>query len=355
MVISKFVPMAVMVSSSLLICGCSDKREEYHAPEFKKEVHLDFEILGDEWIGSPSNIVATDKYILVSGYAGPGEDTFYVYDKDGNLIRSGIRHGNGPAETITGYINMSCYGDLIQYTDLQKGERLSFSLGDFLGDGVLHAEKEYLGLPGWCTYAMQTPDKGELRVISRSATKDLDLPQRSIYLESDGKTCEFTEPAIDDREKAFFYSLQKSIGFSPDGKSMVFRGSVGCILEFFSLKGGIQRTCIKRFLPPSVTVANGSYRQNDDYIFGGGKLCTTDRHVYMAYDGKHTYKEWQQSGRTCLLYNNISVFDWKGTPGFLYTTDYRIMALSVVDDTTVYAFLEDADERRFMGKAELVH
>ena len=201
---------------------------------------------------------------------------------------------------------------------------------------------------------MQTPNGDKLTVISLSASKDPELPQRTIILESSGNTYEFTEPVIEDREIAFFYSLQKSIAFSPNGESMVFSGTPGTIFEFFSLKDGIERLCIKRILPPSVTLSNGSYRQNDDYIFGSGKLCTTDSFVYSAYDGKHTAREWRASNNACLLYNNIAVFDWKGNPKDLYTTDYRIMCLSVENDSTVFACLEDIEGRIFIGKAKLM-
>lgn len=71
---------------------------------------------------------------------------------------------------------------------------------------MLNIEKEQLYLPGWCTYAKQTPLGEEVRVISRSAKKDLDIPQRKVILESNGNSYEFTGSAIDDREIGFYYS-----------------------------------------------------------------------------------------------------------------------------------------------------
>lgn len=351
---TKVFLMAMVIASSSLFCSCSEKGDEYLSPKFKREIHLDFEILGDELIYAPSNIVATEKYILISGYANAGGDTFYVYDKNGCLIRSGINQGRGPSETLSGYINMSYYDDVVQYNDLQTGERLSFTLSNFLDDSTLNIQKEQMDLPGWCTYAKQTPRGDEVRVISRSATKDLDLPQRAVVLESNSNSYEFTGSAIDDRDISFFSSMQNSVAYSPDGKLMVLSGGIGFILEFFSLEEDIQRIAIKRFLQPSVTITNGMYRQNDDYVFGGGKLCATEKFVYSAYDGKHTAKEWRMSGNSCLLYNNIAVFDWKGNPDVLYTTDYRIMNLSVENDAAVHACLEDGNGRRFIGKARIV-
>ncbi|MGN0201776.1 MAG: hypothetical protein ACI399_02585 [Candidatus Cryptobacteroides sp.] len=349
--LSGILPVALAALSMMISCSGGDG--EYRAPIFKQEARLDFEILGEEFLGSPSNIVATDNYLLVSGYTRNGGPTFFVFDKNGNPVRSGINYGRGPAETISGYINMSVGGDTVQYNDIQTGWRLAFSLEEFLKDGTLEVQMETLDLPGWCTYAMQTPKGDEIRLISRSGKKDLDLPQRAILLETQSACYEYDEPAIEDREIAFFASLQRSIAYSPDWTRMVVSGVPGFILEIFSLEGGIRRTVIKRFLPPAVTLANGTYTQNDEYVFGGGNLCTTGEYIYSSYDGEHTAKEFRASGRKCLLYDKIAVFDWEGNPEVLYKSDYRIMSLSVENDTTVYACLETMDGKHFIGKASL--
>lgn len=228
------LPVAMAALSMMISCSGGDGG--YRAPIFKQEARLDFEILGDEFFGSPSNIVATDNYLLVSGYTRNGGPTFFVFDKNGNLVRSGINSGRGPGETISGYINMFVDDDTVQYNDVQTGWRLAFSLEEFLKDGTLEIQMEALGLPGWCTYAMRTPKGDEIRLISRSGKKDLDMPQRTIQLESEGATYEYTEPAIEDREIAFFASLQRSIVYSPDGTRMVVSGVPGFILEIFNLK-----------------------------------------------------------------------------------------------------------------------
>ena len=345
------LPVAMAALSMMISCSGGDGG--YRAPIFKQEARLDFEILGDEFFGSPSNIVATDNYLLVSGYTRNGGPTFFVFDKNGNPVRSGINSGRGPGETISGYINMFVDDDTVQYNDVQTGWRLAFSLEEVLKDGTREIQMEALDLPGWCTYAMRTPKGDEIRLISRSGKKDLDMPQRNIQLESEGATYEYTEPAIEDREIAFFASLQRSIVYSPDGTRMVVSGVPGFILEIFNLEGGIQRKTIKRFLPPAVTLENGSYTQNDEYVFGGGNLCTTEKYIYSAYDGERTAKEFRASGMNCLLYDKIAVFDWDGNPKYLYTSDYRIMSLSVENDTTVYACLETEDGKHFVGKASL--
>ena len=216
------LPVAMAALSMMISCSGGDGG--YRAPIFKQEARLDFEILGDEFLGSPSNIVATDNYLLVSGYTRNGGPTFFVFDKNGNPVRSGINSGRGPGETISGYINMFVDDDTVQYNDVQTGWRLAFSLEEFLRDGTLEIQMEALDLPGWCTYAMRTPKGDEIRLISRSGKKDLDMPQRTIQLESEGATYEYTEPAIEDREIAFFASLQRSIVYSPDGTRMVVSG-----------------------------------------------------------------------------------------------------------------------------------
>ncbi|MGN0198167.1 MAG: hypothetical protein ACI39T_01230, partial [Candidatus Cryptobacteroides sp.] len=59
------------------------------------------------------------------------------------------------------------------------------------------------------------------------------------------------------------------------------------------------------------------------------------------------------TGMNCPLYDKIAVFDWDGNPKYLYKSDYRIMSLSVENDTTVYACLETEDGKHFVGKASL--
>ena len=202
-----------MAALSMMI-SCSGGDGGYRAPIFKQEARLDFEILGDEFLGSPSNIVATDNYLLVSGYTRNGGPTFFVFDKNGNPVRSGINSGRGPGETISGYINMFVDDDTVQYNDVQTGWRLAFSLEEFLKDGTLEIQMEALDLPGWCTYSMLTPKGDEIRLISRSGKKDLYMPQRTIQLESEGATYEYTEPAIEDREIAFSHLYNAQCLFS---------------------------------------------------------------------------------------------------------------------------------------------
>ena len=113
------LPVAMAALSMMISCSGGDGG--YRAPIFKQEARLDFEILGDEFLGSPSNIVATDNYLLVSGYTRNGGPTFFVFDKNGNPVRSGINSGRGPGETISGYINMFVDDDTVQYNDVQTG------------------------------------------------------------------------------------------------------------------------------------------------------------------------------------------------------------------------------------------
>lgn len=339
-----------IVASMVAACQSAEDSGDYLAPDFKNESFLDFELLGDELMVVPANLKVTEDYVIITGFTRSTKETFYVFDKEGRQLRAGIYYGRGPAETTSGYINMTLYGDTVQYNDLQVGDRMSFSLKNFMSEETLAVNKEPLDMPEWCTFVSTAPNGEEIRVISRSRTKDLELPQRTLMIGSQ----EYTEQVFEDRDISFYSSLQTAIDYSPDGKKMVVSSIPGLTFEFFSLDNTVKRYSIKRLLPPSITIGGGTYQYNDDYIFGGGNMCTTDKFIYSAYDGEHTGREWRAARDTCLLYRNIAVFDWAGKPQHLYKTKYRIMNICVEQNSsTAYATLEDREGRYFLGKAKL--
>lgn len=321
---------------------------------FRREIPIEFEVLGEELLYAPSCIKVTDEQIVVSGFSRNSGETFYVYDKSGNLLRSGIYYGRGPAETMSGYMRMNLYDGIVSYDDILLGDRMSFTLEDFLKEETFEVSREMMEVPSWCVYASQTPKGEEVRIISRSRTKDLDLPQRTIIVgDTEGEHVEFNEPAFEDRDISFFATLQIAVDYSPDGSKMILSSYPGMTIEILSLEDPISRTSMRRLLPPSVTVGKSGLDLNDDYVYGGGKLCTTDNFIYSAYDGETTSKDLRLNGDKCLLYKNVAVFDWEGSPQTLYKTDYRVACLCVENDSTLYAVIEDIEGKAFIGKAKL--
>lgn len=80
---------------AIAFCSCSLGDSDYRAPSFKVEKDIDLEILG-EVLFSPSNLKVTEDYLIATGYTQTTKETFYVYNKEGEQMRSGIYCGQGP-------------------------------------------------------------------------------------------------------------------------------------------------------------------------------------------------------------------------------------------------------------------
>ena len=343
-----------IAAMTVLLCQCSPNKE-YQAPEFGIVKEMEFELLLEDGFNyGPTNIELSGDYILISGYSGPSSETFYVFDKSGKLLKSGINHGRGPGETLVGYIYMSVYGDTVSYVDLSNQESLSFSLENFMSSEPLEVNTEMLDLPTWCTYAKRTSQGQMVRIINRSWKQDLDLPNRTVELEDyDGTVQKYEVPVFEDRVLSWNSYMSPNVIFSPDGSKMAITPTLGMTLELFSLEGQFRCTEVKRFLAPDVEKVDGQVEYNDSYIFGNGKANATNTELYYVYDGETTGREWNAT-HDALLFKNIAVFDWNGNPKRLYKTKYRIYGLCIDEnEQTIYALLGDKEGRFHLGKSNL--
>lgn len=343
-----------LVSAAVLFWRCGDNDGGYKAPEFRNANHISFEVLGDELMFSASDIAVLQDRILLSGYSGPGKETFFVYDKNGRLLKSGICQGRGPGETMHGYINMAVHGETVSFTDFSQWERLSFDIGNFLSDDLLVAEKEILDRPEWGTYVEETPAGDMVRITSRSFTKDLDKPQRTVELHKrDGRMSVYEGQVYEDRKLGFYGSTNPEICYSPDGTRMAVTSSPGMIVEIFSLGDEIECTSTCRFIEPKVSFSGHSLEHADNDVFGAGDSFADNEILYIGYDGETTWKMTRgDSGAVMKMYRNIASFDWKGRPLSLYRSDYRIHRFCL-DGPVVYAVIWDGEGRSFLARAEL--
>lgn len=340
----------IIFLSILLFVQCVGIEEEYKAPRFKEEKHLDFEILSDELMYSPHTILGCGDKIVISGYSNSGGPTCYVYDEEGELLEAGIRQGRGPAETMAGYMNVTEDNGIITYHDIMLQQSLSFNLSDFFSDDVLSVEKKQLDLPGWCSFFLEIPDGRELRIISRSYLNDLELPQRTIELmDREGDVFSYDSSPFEDRMESYYASSQPFVAVSPDGSKMVMGSSVGMVLEVFSLKDRIELTSVRKFMEPKITPNEYGYERRPDSVYGMEYLKAYEDGIYALYDGETTYS--QMSGdRNRLLFRNIATFDWTGAPQMLYKTDYRVRNMCLLDGS-IYAVLQDREGKCYLGKA----
>ncbi len=343
----------VLTVMTVLLCQCSPN--EYQAPEFGTVKEMELEILSEDVFNyGPANIELSGDYILISGYSGPTSETFYVFDKSGKLLKSGINHGRGPGETLVGYIRMSVYGDTVSYLDLTTKELLSFSLENFMSSDPLEVNTEFLDLPAWCTDAQRTSRGQMVRVISRSWKKDLDLPQRTVELEDwDGTIQKYEGQVFEDREISWNSNMAPFVAISPDGAKMAITPTLGMTVELFSLEGQFRRTGIKRFFAPDVEKVDGQLEYKDTYIYANGAVKATNTELYYAYDGETTRRE-MNATNDALLFKNLAVFDWEGNPKCLYKTKYRLHRFCIDEsEKTVYAILGDKEGRFHLGKGYL--
>lgn len=342
---------SILFSLILLFVQCAETGEEYQAPGFKEEKHLDFEILSDELMYSPHTILGCGDKIVISGYSNSGGPTCYVYDKEGMLLKTGINQGRGPAETMSGYMNVTAENGVISYHDIMLQQTLSFKLSDFLSDDVMSVEKKQLDLPGWCTFFSEMSDARELRIISRSYLNDLELPQRTVeLLDKDGHVSSYDGSPFENRMESYYASSQPFVAISPDGSKMAVGSSIGMVLEVFSLEDGIELTNVRKFLDPKITQNEYGYERLPDSVYGMEYLKAYEDGIYALYDGETTYSQ-VRSDRSRLMFKNIAVFDWTGTPQTLYKTDYRMRNMCLFDGI-IYAILQDVEGKCYLGKAE---
>lgn len=337
----------------LAMLGCENPDNGvYRTPKFRQEKKLEFELLTGELPYSPHTILECDGKIVVTGYSGPSSETCFVYDTQGNMLRSGIMHGRGPSEVLMGYINVSSCNGRIFFHDIQTNEILSFCLSDFLDKGAVAAKKEKVDLSGWCAFFSYSPGKDLVEVISRSYMKDLDLPQRSIrFIKPDGATYEYDIAPYDDRAVSYYSTIQPRVVFSPDGKRMAIDQNVGMVLEIFSIEDGMDLVSKKKFFEPRITITEQGYSYEDNYVFSSEYLKATADRILVIYDGETTYAMSRQD-EDRLLFKNIAAFDWNGEPKELYRTDYRVRNVCQVGNM-FYAILRDTQGRCFIGRAAI--
>lgn len=346
-----FVPFALMLLSAvLLFCRCSGE-EGYNEPKFKKVIHPEFEVLGEELLYSPYRIVAGDGRIIVTGSDPASGATCFVYDGSGALLGSGVMTGRGPAETLTGYMFPVCYGDAVTYYDIYAKEKLSFGVSDLLQSGSSSVSKTDVDLPSWTVAFTGTPDGREVIVRNFAGNVANGKPVRSVELMADGESvASWDEAAFDDPAMVLVSTLQSQMAISPDGRKMVICPTPGATMELFSLEDGLDRRAVKRYIEPKIIVRGASYERQNDYVFGIERVSATDKTIYVVYDGETTWAE-ARDDEDLLIYRNIASFDWNGNPLVLYKTDYRVRSVCELSDY-LYAIVEDASGRCFLARTK---
>ena len=349
------VLFAAVLAVGLVSCSSGDS---YSAPEFKHEYDAAFEIIGSELMCFPYQIAVDGDWLLVFGKTAD-DNTVTVYDKNtGEELKSGIKYGRGPLESISGFRRVSVVGDTVYYHELSGNGGLSFSVADFMARGEQACRKDSLACPQWCSYLSELPGGKTLFLVNYSyLLQDAPAVRRLSVRDSSGREVHYDGSPVDDWEKSFCLYQQPKVAFSPDGSKLAVSAASGALMELFDISSGIKQVSECRFLEPKIVCKNGGYVYQDDYVFGFGRICASDERIYAVYDGQSTNagQKMASDGSRPLLFRNIAVFDWRGRPMAIYRSDYRIdcICLDVERPDVLFAALSDVNGRKYIGRMVL--
>ena len=346
----RIIGTVIALALVLGLTQCSSSGDA--AGMFPKEEDLSFvPVLVPEDYQPVSLLVYRDLFVVLGYPNQEGGNTLYVYDSEWNLLSSGVSVGRGPLETLYGYKNVTLRDGSVVFHDFHTKERLTVVLPDFKDSFTLAISKEPVDLPSWCTCFTENAKGQEIRVVSRSFLKDLDMPQRTVQLVDGDSVSEWEGSPFENRELSFVMSMQPQITFTPEGDRMALASFPGATIEIFDMKNGIRRIACEQFIEPRITPKNGSYEWQEDYVFGMESISSDGNYIYASFDGETTAADVRMDEKP-LLFKNIALFDWDGHPKILYKTDYRVEKVCPANDV-LYAVLNDGKIGRFIGKADI--
>lgn len=328
-----------------ILCSCNTGQPHYSLPVFDIVKPAEIELIGEEFDYWATDMLVDEEHIYMGAFDKLTANTLHVFDKlDGRHLRSGVKKGRSNVETLIGYRDITKVSDSLVYHDVMEKTRMAFSLTEFLEDTTFfYAEKKSKNLRMWDSYYTETPDGRDVLIRSKGYGSTDEIPLRSVTLrEQGGKEFSYDLSPIDDPAKLFIMYTDPLVAISPDGSRLALSSSVGTIFETFDITDGVNELSTSYMCSPDFTVVDGTYVPDDRMIMGISDLCADDDRIYAVYDGVLTWKQSRSAVETGeVRKKNIALFDWKGKPQILLTTDYNIEDICVdALNSVIYACVE---------------
>ena len=318
--------------------NCSPKQEISFEPLiFPNTTHLEGQILDSSFImGKSYDIDYYNQYILISAHTGEKEPLIHLFDKnEKKFFTSLLPKGRAPGERLTwGGIQVDHATGEALFFDSEAQRSTTFQI-----DSVHYSKKkwqEQITVYHFPVYAYHiTPLKngyiiqggGEVSPQGKRPRLSLFRNDSLIDILYNTPNVRFAENylSIDQISTDFLYSI------SPDKQRLVCQMTYGMILEFISIKKDrIIADTVRGFIKPIFELDRHKCVNPTEgkTIYGLRDLYATNQYIYAIYIGNTVYKN----------SNRIAVFDWKGNPLHLFTTDYKLERLCV-DETNrkIYA------------------
>jgi len=349
---------AVLAMTILMAQGCTGRKVRYSPPSFASEKTVHFTKVSDELQYLPSDIFVYGDNIIVTGCGKNSLNTLFIYDKtSGKEIRSGLKYGRGPKETIMGQLCVSMVDGRMTYYDLMLDKMLSFRIEDFLKSGAEAITEQNFIVPKWTRFLTETADGKIINLTSKGyLAKDTTTIHRISLSREDGFCSDYDSCPIEDKPLAFTIYNQPKISISPDGTKMAIGTFAGAILETFDISKEIRNIATKYFIEPVISVHSGTYSYVDQSVLGFYDLFTTDDRIFAAYDGKYKWGDIANlpDSKRPLKFTRIAVFDWKGNGLAIYDTGYRVERIFYAEtENTLYAMITDKERKYFIGKIKI--
>ncbi len=351
-----------IIALTFVICiGCKSSQErEFHMPVFNDESDTKIEIISDELFGINSvlDIYSYKEYIVVIAYDAENDNFLHIFNHNGEKLCDAVQNGRGPKEVLridNSWID-NVNGD-VGFVNQMQNKMVCVNIDSLLSDGAKTISEIGMILPGWLEFTCPIPARDRKIIIQNvSPVKDTTgFPRITVedrFGEIIAQHKDFPEP---DPQKRYIMYNESIVSISPNGRNLAIGTLWGGILEIYSLEEGLELKNVKYFIKPDFIAHSGYGEPNEKTQYGFRDIDASNEYIYSVINGEvysELYSLYTGVERTAkLICNNISVFDWTGTPVKKINTDYEIERFCIDEnDEIVYAVVTDSLGRPFLGK-----
>lgn len=331
-----------IIITTLILTSCKQQHQEltFTPPVFQNTTHLEGRVLVDTFVmGRCFNIDHYNNYLLVSAYRGDKELINFFDKNSGECIKSILRPGRGPGEALSlRDFDVDHSTGKVLFYDVMSKKLITFYI-----DSVIMSNdvKNHIYAKNYPIY-MYKILQGNHCYIAEGGYKDngKDIRLSIIYKDSTiYKYYKFPNVKVSGTDEngiipAYIHGSKLTI--SPNKKQIAYATSYGAILEIFDVDSNqIKLNTIKGYYRPTYTLEKNNIKTiPGETIWGFIDLYAVNNYIYAIFSGSTDSKDTK----------NIGVFDWKGNPVKLYTTDYRLEKICVDEKKNkIYAHGTDKD------------
>lgn len=325
-------------------------KEKYNENQhFRDTFQISSQILNDSCVFiMPRQMEIIDSLIIVLDAFRP-DAFFYIYNKQGNLLKSFGTKGRGPGELLmVSNFHADIPNKTIRVYHSQKKSIIEYNLVKILNNETPFHIEHSIKLSG-SGFPQEIIEFDTNKYLCCHRAPEL---RYTIQGQNQEKFSYTKYPQIEDKDdKRFTAAILNYAGiyrFSPDRTKFLEASYIGAILDLFEITNN-QMTPIKtcRIYYPQYNVIDAENAQitwNEDTRIGFECIYTTNNNIYSLLNGIWGH-ELKNPNIQEPYTKNISIFDWKGNPQTLIKTDKMMNALCVDEsEKAIYALTYSGGE-----------